>query len=111
MKIFRQTLSEFSDAINSIFPKTIVQSCIAHQNRNPLKHLASKSQKKFLKDLRQAYQTVNREKAENELDNLELKWGGTYPITIKSWRDNRHKLSAYFQYSDGIRKMIYTAIQ
>ncbi len=43
-----------------------------------------------------------------ELDNLELKWGEDYPIVIKSWRDNWDKLSAYFQYSDDIRKMIYT---
>ena len=101
-------LNGFSEAINSVFPKTIVQSCIVHQIRNSLKYVASKSQKEFLKDLKMVYQAVSREKAEDELDNLELKWGDTYPIVIKSWRDNWHKLSAYFQYSDGIRKMIYT---
>ena len=101
-------LTGFSDAILSVFPETIVQSCVVHQIRNSLKYIASKNQKKFLKDLKQVYQAVSREKVEDELDNLELKWGDNYPIVIKSWRDNWHKLSAYFQYSDGIRKMIYT---
>jgi len=98
----------FSDAINSVFPKAIVQSCIVHQIRNSLRYVASKNQKEFIKDLKQVYQAVSREKGEEELDNLELKWGEAYPIVIKSWRDNWHKLSAYFQYSEGIRKMIYT---
>ena len=42
------------------------------------------------------------------MDNLELKWGEDYPIVIKSWRDNWHKLSAYFEFSDAIRRIIYT---
>jgi len=101
-------LTGFSDAIHSVFPKTVVQSCIVHQIRNSLKYVASKNRKEFIKDLKQVYQAVSREKAEDELDNLELKWGENYPVVIKSWRDNWHKLSACFQYSDGIRKMIYT---
>ena len=68
--------------------------------------MISKNQKKFVKDLELVYQAVSKEQAEMELDNLELKWGEDYPIVIKSWRDNWDKLSANFQYSDGIRKMI-----
>jgi putative transposase len=101
-------LNGFSDAINSVFPETIVQSCIVHQIRNSVKYVASKYQKSFLKDLKLVYQAVNRETAEDELDNLELNWGEQYPLVIKSWRDNWHKLSAYFQYTDSIRRLIYT---
>lgn len=101
-------LNGFSDAINSVFPETIVQSCIVHQIRNSVKYVASKYQKVFLKDLKLIYQAVNRETAEDELDNLELNWGEQYPLVIKSWRDNWHKLSDYFQYTDSIRRLIYT---
>lgn len=101
-------LTVFSDAINSVFPETIVQSCIVHQIRNSIKYVASKYQKTFLKDLKLVYQAVNRESAEDELDNLEKKWGEQYPLVIKSWRDNWHKLSSYFQYTDTIRRLIYT---
>ena len=101
-------LTGFSDAINSVFPETIVQSCIVHQVRNSLKYVASKYQKAFMKDLKPVYQAVSKEQAEVELDNLELNWGEQYPLVIKSWWDNWHKLSAYFQYTDAIRRLIYT---
>jgi transposase-like protein len=42
------------------------------------------------------------------MDNLELKWGEQYPIVIKSWRDNWEALTQYFQYTQLIRKLIYT---
>lgn len=101
-------LTGFSEAIRSVFPDTVIQSCIVHQIRNSLKYVASKNQKAFMKDLKQVYQAVNFQKAEDELDNLELNWGEMYPIVIKSWRDNWAKLTAYFEYTDAIRRLIYT---
>ena len=61
-----------------------------------------------MKDLKLVYQAVNKDAAEKALDDLELKWGEDYPIVIKSWRDNWDRLSAYFQYSEHIRRIIYT---
>lgn len=101
-------LNGFSDAINAIFPQTTVQTCVVHQIRNSVKFIASKNQKEFMKDLKLVYQAVNKEQAEIELDRLDEKWGTDYPIVIKSWRTSWDRLSAYFQYSDAIRKMIYT---
>lgn len=101
-------LKGFADAISSVFPGTIVQLCIVHQIRNSCKYVGSKHQKEFLKDLKTVYQAVNKDTAESNLDNLELKWGEQYPIVIKSWRDNWERLSAYFDYTEGIKRMIYT---
>lgn len=71
-------------------------------------YVGSKHQKDFLKDLKLVYKAVNREIAESKLDDLELKWGEQYPIVIKSWRDNWERLTAYFEYTEGIRRIIYT---
>ena len=101
-------LTGFSDAILSVYPNTTIQTCIVHQIRNSVKYVASKNQKEFVRDLKKVYQAINKEQAEIELDSLDSKWGVYYPIVIKSWRSNWDKLSAYFQFSDGIRKMIYT---
>jgi len=43
-----------------------------------------------------------------ELDNLEFTWGEQYTLVIKSWPDNWHKLSTYFQYTNAIWRLIYT---
>jgi transposase-like protein len=101
-------LSGFSEAIASIFPKVEIQSCIVHQVRNSLKYVASKDQKVFMKELKKVYQAVNKNQAETELINLEEKWGSKYPVVIKSWNTNWDKLSAYFQYDEQIRRLIYT---
>ena len=101
-------LKGFAEAISSVYPQTTVQLCIVHQIRNSCKYVGSKHQKEFIKDLKGVYQAVSKEAAESSLDDLELKWGEQCPIVIKSWRDNWERLSAYFEYTEGIRRMIYT---
>ena len=101
-------LTGFSEAIKSVFPQTVVQTCVVHQIRNSIKYVASKNQKTFMKDLKLVYQAVSKEQAAIELDNLDSKWGKDYPIVIKSWRDNWENLTAYFEFSDAIRRIIYT---
>ena len=76
------------DAIQSVFPDTIVQLCVVHQIRNSVKYVGSKHQKEFIKDLKHVYGAVSKETAEIELLNLDEKWGEKYPIVIGSWQDN-----------------------
>ena len=101
-------LKGFPEAIESIFPKTEVQLCIIHQIRNSMKYVASKNQKAFMADLKPVYRASSLNAAETALDALEAKWGDTYPIVIKSWRNKWHQLSAYFKYPEPIRRIIYT---
>lgn len=101
-------LGGFEEAIASIYPKTEVQSCIVHQMRNTIKYVASKDVWKVIADVKLVYQAVNKELAEEQLNVLEEKWGKKYPIVIKSWRNNWHKLSTFFKYATDIRRIIYT---
>jgi len=101
-------LKGFSEAILSIFPKTQIQKCIVHQIRNSLKYVASKDQKEFMIDLKLVYKAINKSVAEDELLKLSEKWGVKYPVVIESWERNWEELSAYFEYSEPIRKIIYT---
>lgn len=101
-------LSGFSEAIQSVYPKATIQSCIVHQIRNSLKYVASKDQKAFMKDLKLVYQATNKSEAEDYLLSLEEKWSKKYPIVIESWQRNWDKLSTYFDYTPPIRKLIYT---
>lgn len=101
-------LTGFPEAIASIYPKTEVQLCIIHQIRNSMKYVASKNQKAFMADLKPVYRASSSANAEAALDALEAKWGDTYPIVIKSWRNKWIQLSAYFKYPEPIRRIIYT---
>ncbi len=101
-------LTGFSQAISTIFPQVIIQSCIVHQIRNSLKYIASKNQKEFMADLKTVYQAPNLDLAELHLDKLQEKWGQKYSVVLESWRRNWDKLSAYFGYDEHIRRLIYT---
>lgn len=101
-------LKGFEEAIQSVFPLSEVQSCVVHQIRNSLKYVASKDQKPFMADLKLVYQATTKDVAEQNLAALGDKWGKKYPIVIKSWQDNWHKLSTYFKYTEEIRRIIYT---
>ena len=101
-------LSGFSEAIQSIYPMTEVQSCVVHQVRNSLKYVASKDQKEFMKELKCVYRADTKELAAMELEQLAAKWEVKYPIVIKSWQNHWDKLTTYFQFTEPIRKLIYT---
>jgi len=101
-------LKGFSEAILSIFPKTQVQKCIVHQIRNSLRYIASKDQKEFLRDLKNVYRATSKTVAEDALLALGEKWGDKYPVVIESWQNNWEELSQYFQYTQPIRRIIYT---
>lgn len=101
-------LKGFSEAIQSIYPKSEIQSCIVHQIRNSLKYVASKDQKEFMGDLKGVYRADTKDLAEMELEKLSEKWKYKYPIVIQSWERNWGKLTTYFQYTAPIRKLIYT---
>ena len=101
-------LKGFPEAIVSIYPNAEIQHCVIHQIRNSIKYVASKNQKAFIADLKCVYKAATLNAAEIALDELENKWGGKYPLVIKSWRANWPTLSSYFQYPDYVRTTIYT---
>ena len=91
-----------------MFPEVIVQQCIIHQIRNSLKYVASKDQKEFMTDLKCVYKAVNRMESEVKFVELAEKWEKKYPVVIASWSKNWERLTAYFDYDEHIRRLIYT---
>jgi transposase-like protein len=101
-------LKGFDQAIATIYPQTEIQSCIVHQIRNSIKYVASKDQKLFMADLKLVYRADSEQAAVDELEKLKEKWNKKYPMVISSWQTNWAKLTTYFKYPAGIRKLIYT---
>lgn len=101
-------LSGFSEAINTVFPRTEIQLCIIHQIRNSLKYVPWKEQKELIADLKKVYQALTIEEAELAFELFKEKWGKKHPVIIRSWENNWLELTAYFKYPYEIRKLIYT---
>ena len=54
------------------------------------------------------YQADTKDLAEVAFLELSEKWRKKYPVVIQSWERNWEKLTTYFQYTQPIRKLIYT---
>lgn len=101
-------LKGFTEAIEAVFPKTDIQLCIIHQIRNSFKYTASKDRKEFNMDLKLIYHASNLAEAELAMEQFEEKWGQKYPLVIKSWKNNWHYLTCFFDYSRHLRRIMYT---
>jgi putative transposase len=101
-------LKGFPDAINTAFPNTQIQLCIVHMVRNSMKYVSWKDYKAVTADLKRIYKSVTEEEALLTLDGFAEHWDDKYPQISKSWRTHWDNLNTLFNYSEDIRRAIYT---
>ena len=101
-------LKGFPDAIEKVFPKSLVQLCIVHLVRNSLEYVSWKQRKEVAADLRTIYTSPTEQAAELALDAVEAKWGKSHASIVRIWRGNWARVIPFFQFPAEIRKVIYT---
>ena len=106
--ICSDNLTGIKDAISTAFPNTIQQRCIVHMIRNSVKYVNYKDLKEFTKDLKLIYTSVNEKKAFEKLQEIKNKWKDKYLTSFRTWEENWDAICPFFQFSDYIRKIMYT---
>ena len=101
-------LKGFPEAINSVFPKTTVQTCIVHLIRNSLSFVSWKDRKAIMPSIKAIYHAENADAALLRLDDFEAEWGKRYPAIGAAWRRAWQHVIPFFAFAPDIRKMIYT---
>jgi len=101
-------LKGFPEAIEAVFPETLVQTCIVHMIRNSLKFVSYRDYRAVVQDLRPIYSAETEQLAFAALDTFEKKWDYRYPMIAKSWYANWERIIPFFAFSKEIRKAIYT---
>jgi putative transposase len=101
-------LKGFPAAIEAVFPKTMVQTCLVHQVRYSLSFVAWRYRKQVAGLLRGIYTADNESTARERLDAFEQEWGAKYPMIVRSWRANWQHLTGFLAFPLEIRKLIYT---
>ncbi|HWA89066.1 MAG TPA: IS256 family transposase, partial [Rhizomicrobium sp.] len=101
-------LKGFPEAINSIYPQTLVQTCIVHLIRNSLSFVSWKDRKTILPSIKAIYRAENAEAALQRLEEFEAQWGKRYPAIGQAWRRAWQHVVPFFAFAPEIRKMIYT---
>ena len=101
-------LTGIKKAIETAYPNTVQQRCIVHMIRNSVKFVSYKDLKAFCNDLRKIYTSTNETKGYEELQKAKEKWKVKYLSAFKTWEENWDAICPFFQFSDGIRKIMYT---
>ena len=102
-------LKGFPEAITSIFPDCVVQTCIVHLIRYSMQFASWKERKALAKALKPIYSAVSAEAAAAELDAFETgPWGEKYPAVTASWRRRWEEVIPFFAFSPEVRRIIYT---
>ena len=101
-------LKGFPEAIESVFPYAIVQTCIVHMVRNSLSFVAWGKRRAVAKDLKAIYRADTEEQAQAALEAFEEEWGRKYPSIARSWRANWERVSPFFAFPKDIRRVVYT---
>jgi transposase-like protein len=101
-------LSGFPDAIEAVFPKAWVQTCIVHQIRSSMRYVSYQDRRPLAKDLKPIYTAPNAEAAEVELERFHEKWGERYPMITDAWRARWPHITPFLALPEDLRKIVYT---
>lgn len=101
-------LAGFKEAIQAVFPEAQIQRCIIHMLRNSFKYVNYNDLKKFSADFKYVYNAPNEAVAKEELERMKEVWGKKYPYAIHNWETNWEDISSFFQFSEEIRRIMYT---
>jgi putative transposase len=101
-------LAGFPEAIEAVFPKTVVQTCIVHLIRTSLRYVPRRDYDAVTKDLRAIYTAIDADRALHALDAFEAKWGQKLPPVVKAWRDAWEYVIPFLAFPPEVRRVIYT---
>src|SRR5205823_12998815 len=73
------------EAIEAIYPNTVVQTCVVHLIRHSLKYLPRREREQVARDLKPIYTAVDADAAQAALEAFDDKWGSRFPVLTRAW--------------------------
>lgn len=101
-------LRGFPEAIEAVFPKAQIQTCIVHLIRNSLDQVAWKDRIALTVALKTIYQAPDAGAAEAALDVFEQGPWSRWPGIAHAWRRQWPQVIPFFAYPKEVRTIIYT---
>lgn len=102
-------LKGFPDAIQAVFPETLVQTCIVHLLRHSLEFVSWKDRKAVAAALKDIYRAVDAEAGDKALGEFEAgSWGQKYPAIAQSWRRAWDEVVPFYAFPGEVRRILYT---
>ena len=101
-------LKGLPDAVNSVWEKAIVQTCIVHLLRNSFKYASKRDWAQIAKDLKPVYTAVSESEALDRFAEFSGKWEKRYPAIIRLWENAWAEFVPFLRFDREIRTVICT---
>jgi putative transposase len=101
-------LKGLPDAVNAVWDKTIVQTCIVHLLRNSFKYASKKDWGAVAKDLKPVYTAASEAEALDRFAAFAGTWEKRYPAIIRLWENAWPEFVPFLRFDREIRTVICT---
>jgi putative transposase len=101
-------LKGFPEAIEAIYPTTVVQTCIVHLIRHSLRYVPRREREQVARDLKPIYTAVDADAAQAALEAFDDKWGARFPVITQAWLNAWEYVTPFLAFPPELRRVVYT---
>jgi transposase-like protein len=101
-------LKGLPDAVATVWPKTVVQTCIVHLLRNSFKYASRKDWAAIARDLKPVYTAATEQAALDRFAEFAATWEAKYPAIIRLWTNAWAEMVPFLAFDTEIRTIICT---
>src|SRR4051812_17673300 len=99
-------LTGLPDAINTVWPETVVQTCVVHLLRNSFKYAGRQHWDAIAKALKPVYTAPTEQAAEQRFLEFAEVWGEKYPAIVRLWENAWAEFVPFLAFDAEIRKVV-----
>lgn len=101
-------LKGLPEAVETVWPRTIVQTCVVHLLRNSFRYAARQGWDKIAKLLKPVYTAPTEEAALERFAEFADAWGRKYPAIVKLWENAWEEFTPFLRFDTEIRRIVCT---
>ncbi|RPK70362.1 Transposase, Mutator family [Streptomyces sp. ADI97-07] len=101
-------LKGLPDAVETVWPQTIVQTCVVHLLRNSFRYAARQDWDKIAKLLKPVYTAATEDAALERFAEFADTWGKKYPAIVRLWENAWEEFTPFLRFDTEIRRIVCT---
>ncbi|MFJ7146879.1 IS256 family transposase [Streptomyces sp. NPDC100445] len=101
-------LKGLPEAVETVWPRTIVQTCVVHLLRNSFRYAARQDWDKIARLLKPLYTAPTEEAALERFAEFVDAWGRKYPAIVKLWENAWEEFTPFLRFDTEIRRIVCT---
>ncbi|MFJ9119204.1 IS256 family transposase [Streptomyces sp. NPDC102394] len=101
-------LKGLPDAIETVWPQAITQTCVVHLIRASFRYAARQDWDKIARVLKPVYTAATQDIAEEKFLEFCESWGTKYPAIVKLWENAWAEFVPFLQFDREIRRVVCT---